>query len=177
MDKCLRIYFELHIQARDNKVLKYNFSVFNLCFFCYLWFNIFLWLCSLRYTNGPAIFIRHTHTQNFSLAQCVSLFCGCWPITATVFVAQLKYKSHENRERGGKQNAQVVQLTRWVLLFTNFLHSTRNIFPFFFHILPCSMLNSVSFFLLLARQNLMFSWFQLNRCFCSCDLLLLLFWK
>lgn len=35
-----------------------------------------------------------------------------------------------------KHNAQIVQLTRWVLLFTNFLHNTRNIFQAFVHVVP-----------------------------------------
>lgn len=52
------------------------------------------------------------------------------------------------------------------LLFTNFLHSTRNIFPFFF------LLYSPLFrALLLVRQKLdVVSWFKIHSgCFCSCD--------
>lgn len=98
---------------------------------------------------------------------------GCWPLDKQQYLLHNWNINHMEKEN--EVENKPLKLFSWpagFLLFTNFLHSTRNIFPFFFLvILPCSLFRT----LLLARQNLMLSHdskytlvaFVLVTCCCS----------
>lgn len=132
MDECWGIFFFLFwiTYPRDKKVLKYNFSVFNLAA------TYDLMSSSGLYTLMVMPFLSAAAAQFLCVRvwmhMCLALAdAGPW-ISNSISLHNWNINHMEKENEVENKPLKLFSWPAGFLLFTNFLHSTRNMFPFFF---------------------------------------------